>query len=174
MTDFLNELNPAQRNAVEAINGPVMVLAGAGSGKTRVLTYRIAYLLELGVDPFNILSLTFTNKAAKEMKERIEKIAGTETRNLWMGTFHPVFARILRSEASLIGYPYNFTIYDTIDAKSLLKGIIKELKRHKIRLMKIEEQQEEENDSPTYTGENEEVSAKSPEESQSNDNKEQS
>lgn len=128
MTDFLNELNPAQRNAVEAINGPVMVLAGAGSGKTRVLTYRIAYLLELGVDPFNILSLTFTNKAAKEMKERIEKIAGTETRNLWMGTFHSVFARILRSEASLIGYPYNFTIYDTIDAKSLLKGIIKELK----------------------------------------------
>lgn len=127
MSDFLNDLNEAQRNATESINGPVMVLAGAGSGKTRVLTYRIAYLLELGVDPFHILSLTFTNKAAKEMKERIEKIAGTETKNLWMGTFHSVFSRILRREADLIGYPYNFTIYDTIDAKSLLKSIIKEL-----------------------------------------------
>lgn len=128
MSDFLNELNEPQKLAVEAVNGPVMVLAGAGSGKTRVLTYRIAYLLELGVDPFNILALTFTNKAAKEMKERIEKIAGTETRNLWMGTFHSVFAKILRNEATLLGYPYNFTIYDTIDAKSLIRSIIRELK----------------------------------------------
>ena len=127
MPEFLNELNPAQRAAVESLNGPVMVLAGAGSGKTRVLTYRIANLLHIGVDPFNILALTFTNKAAKEMKERIEKIIGTETRNLWMGTFHSVFAKILRNESSTIGYPYNFTIYDTIDAKSLIKGIIKEL-----------------------------------------------
>lgn len=127
MSSFLDDLNKEQRLAVEAINGPLMVLAGAGSGKTRVLTYRIAHMMDLGVDPFNILALTFTNKAAREMKERIEKIIGTETRNLWMGTFHSVFARILRSEASLIGYPYNFTIYDTIDSKSLLKSITKEL-----------------------------------------------
>ncbi|MFT6746626.1 MAG: DNA helicase-2/ATP-dependent DNA helicase PcrA [Glaciecola sp.] len=128
MTSFLDELNDAQKKAVEAVNGPVMVLAGAGSGKTRVLTYRIAHLIDIGLQPFNILALTFTNKAAKEMKERIEKIAGTETRNLWMGTFHSVFARILRNEASILGYPYNFTIYDTMDTKSLLKSIIKELK----------------------------------------------
>ncbi|MFT6716705.1 MAG: DNA helicase-2/ATP-dependent DNA helicase PcrA [Saprospiraceae bacterium] len=128
MSSFLDELNEAQRKAVEAVNGPVMVLAGAGSGKTRVLTYRVAHLINLGLAPFNILALTFTNKAAKEMKERIEKIAGTETRNLWMGTFHSVFARILRNEASSLGYPYNFTIYDTIDTKSLLRSIIKELK----------------------------------------------
>jgi len=127
MTSYLDELNPAQKSAVEAVNGPVMVLAGAGSGKTRVLTYRIAHLINLGLQPFNILALTFTNKAAKEMKERIEKIGGTETRNLWMGTFHSVFARILRNEASTIGYPSNFTIYDTIDTKSLLRSIVKEL-----------------------------------------------
>lgn len=128
MSSYLQDLNDAQKNAVEAVNGPVMVLAGAGSGKTRVLTYRIAHLINLGLNPFNILALTFTNKAAKEMKERIEGIAGSETRNLWMGTFHSVFARILRNEASVLGYPYNFTIYDTLDTKSLIKSIVKELK----------------------------------------------
>ncbi len=125
--DYLNELNGAQRDAVENTEGPVMVIAGAGSGKTRVLTYRIAHLINKGVDPFNILSLTFTNKAAQEMKERIGKIiGGSEARNIWMGTFHSVFSRILRSEAEKIGYPQNFTIYDTQDAKNLIKTILKE------------------------------------------------
>jgi DNA helicase-2/ATP-dependent DNA helicase PcrA len=124
--NYLDELNPAQRAAVECINGPVMIIAGAGSGKTRVLTYRIAHMVNREVDSFNILALTFTNKAAQEMKERIQHIAGSEARNLWMGTFHSVFARILRIEADKIGYPTNFTIYDTDDAKSLLKNIIKE------------------------------------------------
>lgn len=105
-----------------------MIVAGAGSGKTRVLTYRIAHLLKKGVDPFNILSLTFTNKAAKEMRERIHAVAGHEARNLWMGTFHSIFARILRIESDKIGYPRNFTIYDTDDAKSLLKSIVNEMK----------------------------------------------
>jgi len=124
---YLDELNPEQRKAVEHTKGPVMVIAGAGSGKTRVLTYRIAHMIRTGVDSFSILSLTFTNKAAKEMKERISKIVGpSESRNIWMGTFHSVFARILRTEAHLIGYPSNFTIYDTDDSKSLLKRIIKE------------------------------------------------
>ncbi len=124
---YLEELNPVQREAVECTEGPVMIIAGAGSGKTRVLTYRIAHLMKKGVDPFNILSLTFTNKAAREMKERIAKIVGeSEAKNLWMGTFHSVFARILRSEAEKIGYPPNFTIYDTDDAKSLIKTILKE------------------------------------------------
>ena len=124
---YLEELNPIQREAVECTEGPVMIIAGAGSGKTRVLTYRIAHLMKKGADPFNILSLTFTNKAAKEMKERIAKIVGaSEAKNLWMGTFHSVFARILRSEAEKIGYPPNFTIYDTDDAKSLIKTILKE------------------------------------------------
>lgn len=105
-----------------------MIIAGAGSGKTRVLTFRIAYLIEKkNVDPFNILALTFTNKAAKEMRDRIEKVVGTEARNLWMGTFHSVFARILRAEAEKIGYPSNFTIYDADDSKSLIKAIVKEL-----------------------------------------------
>lgn len=118
--NYLNELNEAQRAAVEATEGPVMIVAGAGSGKTRVLTYRIAHLIRKGVDPFNILSLTFTNKAAREMKERIGKIVSkSEARNLWMGTFHSVFARILRNEAERLGYPTNFTIYDTDDSKSL-------------------------------------------------------
>ena len=104
-----------------------MIIAGAGSGKTRVLTYRIAYLIqEKGVDPFNILALTFTNKAAKEMRKRIESVVGTNARNLWMGTFHSIFARILRSEANKLGYPSNFTIYDTDDSKSLIKAIVKE------------------------------------------------
>ncbi|MBN8696164.1 MAG: UvrD-helicase domain-containing protein [Bacteroidetes bacterium] len=125
--NYLNELNPVQRQAVECTEGPEMIIAGAGSGKTRVLTYRIAHLMQKGVDPFHILALTFTNKAAKEMKERIAKIVGdSEAKNLWMGTFHSVFAKILRSEAEKIGYPNNFTIYDTDDAKSLIKTILKE------------------------------------------------
>ena len=127
MAQFLNQLNDAQRKAVEHTSGPVMVIAGAGSGKTRVLTYRIAYLLSKGVDAFNILSLTFTNKAAREMKERIGKIVGeSESKNLWMGTFHSVFARILRIEAERLGYPTNFTIYDADDSKKVISNIIKE------------------------------------------------
>ncbi|PKP51155.1 MAG: ATP-dependent DNA helicase [Bacteroidetes bacterium HGW-Bacteroidetes-12] len=126
--NYLNELNTPQKQAVETTEGPVMVIAGAGSGKTRVLTYRIAHLINKGVDPFNILALTFTNKAAQEMKERIGKIVGfSEARNLWMGTFHSVFAKILRAEAEKIGYPRNFTIYDTQDSKNLIKTILKEL-----------------------------------------------
>ena len=127
MSDFLKDLNDAQFSAANELEGPLMILAGAGSGKTRVLTYRIAHLMSQGVDPFNILALTFTNKAAKEMRERIEKLVGSESRNLWMGTFHSVFARILRAESGHLNYPYNFTIYDTIDAKSLLKTVIKEM-----------------------------------------------
>ncbi len=124
---ILNDLNEAQRAAVENTEGPSMVIAGAGSGKTRVLTYRIAYLLLQKVDPFSILALTFTNKAAKEMQARIVKLVGSgEARNIWMGTFHSIFARILRIESDRIGYPPNFTIYDTDDSKSLLKTIIKE------------------------------------------------
>src|ERR1043165_2813876 len=126
MNHFLDELNNLQRAAAEATEGPVMIIAGAGSGKTRVLTYRIAHLLQKGVDAFNILALTFTNKAAKEMRERIEKINGGEARNLWMGTFHAVFAKILRIEADKLGYPNNFTIYDTDDAKSLMRDIVRE------------------------------------------------
>ncbi len=126
MRNFLNELNEAQRIAVEVTDGPVMIIAGAGSGKTRALTYRIAYLLSKGVDSFNILSLTFTNKAAREMKERIFQLVGPDARNLWMGTFHSVFAKILRFEAEKLGYPSNFTIYDTDDTKSLMRSIIKE------------------------------------------------
>ncbi|MEX1190290.1 MAG: UvrD-helicase domain-containing protein [Bacteroidia bacterium] len=125
---YLDELNPVQREAVINTEGPVMIIAGAGSGKTRVLTYRIAHLLNHGVSAFNILSLTFTNKAAREMKERIYKIVGsTESANLWMGTFHSVFARILRFEAEKLGYPSNFTIYDTDDSKSLIKTILGEM-----------------------------------------------
>jgi len=125
--DILQDLNEAQKNAVECINGPLMVLAGAGSGKTRVLTYRVAHLLNQGIDPFNILSLTFTNKAAREMKDRITKLVGsTDARNVWMGTFHSIFARILRVEGHVLGYPQNFTIYDTDDTKSIMKAILKE------------------------------------------------
>ena len=127
MQDFINQLNNVQQQAVLSTEGPNMILAGAGSGKTRVLTFRVAHLLSKGVDSFNILALTFTNKAAKEMRERIEKIVGNEARNLWMGTFHSIFAKILRNEHDKLGYPYNFTIYDTLDAKNLLKSIIKEL-----------------------------------------------
>ncbi|UII29378.1 UvrD-helicase domain-containing protein [Fulvivirga maritima] len=126
--DYLKSLNEPQYEGVVNTEGPTMIIAGAGSGKTRVLTYRIAYLMEKkGVDPFNILSLTFTNKAAKEMRDRIEKVVGTDARNLWMGTFHSVFARILRSEADKLGYPSNFTIYDADDAKQLIKSIVKEM-----------------------------------------------
>jgi DNA helicase-2/ATP-dependent DNA helicase PcrA len=124
---YLEDLNQNQKEAVIHENGPCLVIAGAGSGKTRVLTYRIAHLISSGVDPFSILALTFTNKAAKEMKKRIEKIVGTEARSLWMGTFHSIFARILRSEGYKLGYPPNFVIYDTQDSKSLIKSIVKEL-----------------------------------------------
>jgi DNA helicase-2/ATP-dependent DNA helicase PcrA len=126
--NYLDGLNESQRVAVENIEGPTMVIAGAGSGKTRVLTMRIAYMIDQGIDPFNIMALTFTNKAAKEMTERIGTIVGSgEARNITMGTFHSVFAKILRINASRIGFPQNFTIYDTQDTKSLLKDIVKEL-----------------------------------------------
>lgn len=124
---YLDKLNDIQRDAAMQTEGPVMIIAGAGSGKTRVLTYRIAHIIKQGNDAFNILALTFTNKAAKEMKKRIETVVGTEARNIWMGTFHSVFAKILRFEAEKIGYPKDFTIYDTDDAKSLIKTIVKEL-----------------------------------------------
>jgi DNA helicase II / ATP-dependent DNA helicase PcrA len=128
MRDYLQGLNEPQREAVEHIDGPIMIVAGAGSGKTKVLTTRIAHLMANGVDAFNILALTFTNKAAAEMKERVEHILGNnEARNLYIGTFHSVFARILRSEADKIGYPRNFTIYDTDDAKSVVKTVVNEL-----------------------------------------------
>ncbi len=124
---YLEELNESQLAAVRHIEGPTMVIAGAGSGKTRVLTYRIAFMMEQRVDPFNILALTFTNKAAKEMTERIGKIVGpSEARNITMGTFHSVFSRILRINSDRLGYPSNFTIYDTQDSKSLLKDIVKQ------------------------------------------------
>jgi DNA helicase-2/ATP-dependent DNA helicase PcrA len=124
---YLHSLNPEQKAAVLQTEGPVMIIAGAGSGKTRVLTYRIAHLIHTGVDAFNILSLTFTNKAAKEMRGRIESVVGNEARNIWMGTFHSVFAKILRIEAEKIGYPRNFTIYDSDDSKSLIRSIVKEM-----------------------------------------------
>ena len=125
--NVLDGLNESQILATKVINGPIMVIAGAGSGKTKVLTHRIAYLIENGVDPFNILSLTFTNKAAQEMKQRISLMVGEDkARNIWMGTFHSVFARILRVEHEKIGFPSNFTIYDTQDSKSLIKTIVKE------------------------------------------------
>jgi len=128
MINYLSTLNESQRDAVLCTEGPVMIVAGAGSGKTRVLTYRIAHLLKKEVDAFNILSLTFTNKAAREMKERIMNLVGdNEARNLWMGTFHSVFARILRYEHDKLNYPANFTIYDTSDTKNLIKDILKEM-----------------------------------------------
>jgi len=124
--DYLSELNDIQRQAVVNTEGPTLIVAGPGSGKTRVLTYRIAHLVTQGASPFSILALTFTNKAAESMRNRIEKISGTDARSLFMGTFHSVFARILRVEAPRIGYPSNFTIYDTEDSRSLIKTIIKE------------------------------------------------
>ncbi|MCB9275564.1 MAG: UvrD-helicase domain-containing protein [Lewinellaceae bacterium] len=125
--NYLKQLNDVQRQAVTATDGPVLVVAGPGSGKTRVLTYRIAHLIEQGVAPWEILALTFTNKAAREMKERIEKVVGERANKVWAGTFHSIFARILRVEADKIGYPPNFTIYDTEDSKSVLNAIIKEM-----------------------------------------------
>ena len=128
MEKYLSQLNEAQLMPTLQKEGPMIIIAGAGSGKTRVLTYRIAYLMSEGVDPFNILSLTFTNKAAREMKDRIATIVGTsEAKNLWMGTFHSVFAKILRIEADKLGYPTNFTIYDTQDSDRLISSIIKEM-----------------------------------------------
>ena len=128
MNSYLNQLNEAQLAPTIQKDGPMIVIAGAGSGKTRVLTYRIAYLMSQNIDPFNILALTFTNKAAREMKSRIASIVGeSEAKNLWMGTFHSVFAKILRFEADKLGYPSNFTIYDTQDSQRLIASIIKEL-----------------------------------------------
>lgn len=128
MENYLAQLNDAQLEPTTQIEGPMIVIAGAGSGKTRVLTYRIANMMSKGIDAFNILSLTFTNKAAREMKERIASIVGaSEAKNLWMGTFHSVFARILRSEAEKLGYPSNFTIYDTQDSDRLIASVIKEM-----------------------------------------------
>lgn len=127
--NFLKQLNKEQLDAVVKIEGPVMVIAGAGSGKTRVLTYRIAYLLSKGIDPFNILSLTFTNKAAREMKDRVIDLIGDgDARNVWMGTFHSVFAKILRFDGHHLGYPSNYTIYDSTDSKRLIKNIIGDMK----------------------------------------------
>tara|TARA_B100001094_G_scaffold331035_1_gene398037 strand:- start:5400 stop:7661 length:2262 start_codon:yes stop_codon:yes gene_type:complete len=132
LEDYLSQLNDTQKLPTIHKNGPIMVIAGAGAGKTRVLTYRIAYLMEMGVDPFSILSLTFTNKAAREMKSRISQIVGeSKSKSLWMGTFHSIFARILRSESELLGYSSNFTIYDTQDSDRLIATIIKELKLDK-------------------------------------------
>ena len=126
-TSYLDKLNDVQRQAVTTLGGPMLVVAGPGSGKTRVLTYRIAHLVNTGVPPMQILALTFTNKAAREMKERIVKVVGDRARGLWAGTFHSIFSRILRIEAEKIGYPSNFTIYDTTDSKNVLKSIVKEL-----------------------------------------------
>lgn len=132
MEKYLSQLNDAQLAPTLQMDGPMIVIAGAGSGKTRVLTYRIVYMMSQGVDPFNILALTFTNKAAKEMKQRIATIVGTsEAKNLWMGTFHSVFAKILRVEADKLGYPSNFTIYDTQDSQRLISSIIKEMQLDK-------------------------------------------
>ena len=127
MSELLAQLNEHQREAAACVEGPVMIIAGAGSGKTRTLTYRIAHLMELGVDPFSILALTFTNKAAKEMRDRIVKLVGAEAKNLWMGTFHSVFARVLRAEATKLGYTSSFTIYDTDDSKGVIKQVVKHL-----------------------------------------------
>src|SRR6202000_1659302 len=128
MRDYISELNGPQKEAVLHLDGPIMIVAGAGSGKTKVLTTRIAHLLAQGVPAWNILALTFTNKAAKEMKERVEKILGnSEARNLYIGTFHSVFARILRGEAHHLGYSPNFTIYYTDDAKSVVKTVVNEM-----------------------------------------------
>lgn len=126
--DYLKDLNEAQRAAVEYLDGPMMIIAGAGSGKTRALTYKIAYLIDSGLDPFRILALTFTNKAAREMKERVLLLLGnTDAGNIWMGTFHSVCARLLRIYGSYLGYPPNFTIYDTDDSKGLLRTLVKEM-----------------------------------------------
>ncbi len=116
MSNYLSELNTAQRAAVEKTEGALMIIAGAGSGKTRVLTYRIVHLINKEVDAFNILALTFTNKAAIEMKNRIKYMIGKDAKNIWMGTFHSIFSRILRIESEKLGYPYHYSIYDTQDS----------------------------------------------------------
>ena len=140
MTDYLNELNESQRAAVLYNDGPSLVIAGAGSGKTRVLTYKIAYLLDNGYEPWSILALTFTNKAAREMKERIARRVGAErARYLWMGTFHSIFSRILRTEAAAIGFSANFTIYDAADSKSLCFCCVPRRKRKALALYSGEE-----------------------------------
>ena len=131
MSDYLDELNDVQRDAVQQTEGALMIIAGAGSGKTRVLTYRIAHLMRKGVSPFNILALTFTNKAAREMQKRIRNIAGAEAKYIWMGTFHSVFSKILRKEGSKLGYPYHFTIYDTQDSVNAIRTIVKEMQLDK-------------------------------------------
>lgn len=126
MNNYLQELNPVQLEAVTTVDGPLMIVAGAGSGKTRVLTYRVAHLISKGVDPFQILALTFTNKAAREMKDRIERLVGHEAKNIWAGTFHSIFARILRVEAHRLGYPSNFTIYDAEDSRKAIAQVLKD------------------------------------------------
>lgn len=126
MKDILRNLNEVQQKAVKDTDGAIMVIAGAGSGKTRVLTYKVAFLIQIGIDPFNILALTFTNKAAREMKDRISTLIGHEAHNVWMGTFHSIFARVLRIEGHRLKYSSNYTIYDTEDSKRLIKSIIKE------------------------------------------------
>ena len=128
MDNLLNELNKSQRDAVEFCDGPSLIIAGAGSGKTRVLTHKIAYLLEQGLPPYYILALTFTNKASREMKERIAELVGEKkARQLWMGTFHSIFSRILRMEAEKIGFTSNFTIFDSSDSANLIRLIIREM-----------------------------------------------
>ena len=128
MAEYLEELNESQREAVLYIDGPSLVIAGAGSGKTRVLTYKIAYLMDQGYEHWTILAMTFTNKTAREMKERIARQVGIDrARYLWMGTFHSVFSRILRTEADKLGFSSDFTVYDAADSKSLIKAIIKEI-----------------------------------------------
>ncbi len=127
MSSFLKDLNPVQQEAVKALNGPVMIVAGAGSGKTRVLTYRVAYLVHCGVKPYEVLALTFTNKAASEMRKRIIRLVGKDSQQVWMGTFHSIFARILRWECQPLGYNRSFTIYDTDDSLSLIKGAMRDL-----------------------------------------------
>ena len=125
---YLDALNSAQREAVEYLDGPELVIAGAGSGKTRVLTYKIVHLLAKGYEPFRIMALTFTNKAAREMRERVMNLSGPQVaQRLWMGTFHSIFARILRQNADRIGYKANYTIYDAADSRSLIKTIIKDM-----------------------------------------------
>ena len=126
-SQYLDELNDVQRQAAMAVEGPVLVVAGPGSGKTRVLTYRIAYMIEQGIKPWEILALTFTNKAAKEMKARIEKVIGSRAKSVWAGTFHSIFARLLRSQADKVGYKSSFTIYDSADSLNVIKAIIKEM-----------------------------------------------
>lgn len=128
MEDYLSKLNEQQRRAVEYLDGPSLVIAGAGSGKTRVLTYKIVHLLAKGYEPYRIMALTFTNKAAREMRERIHALVGGDIASkLWMGTFHSIFLRILRRHAALIGFKSDFTIYDTSDSKALIKTILKDM-----------------------------------------------